>query len=134
MQSPQYANEAAVNPPEPPAELFSWLTSPTLHLAIGVILGLLAARVMRQRHVRWTWSSVAFAVALVAHSVLGSWTSTVGVAALCGGARGRHWHNEDIMAGGDMAEIAAKRRGPLDALRTLSRRLPQRVGLSSTPT
>jgi len=130
MQPSQYTSEVPVNPLEPLTELLGWLTSTTLHVAIGVILGLTAARVMRQRHLRWTWAASAFAVALLAHSLFGTWASTLGTAALCATARGRHWHNEDIMAGGDLAEIAAERHGPVHVLRALSRRVSERLGLS----
>jgi hypothetical protein len=119
---PSHHNEPVVNPLEPLTELLTWLTSTTLHVAVGVILGLIITRIMRQRHLRWTWAASAFGVALLGRSLFGAWTSTLSVAALCASARGRHWHNQDIAAGGDLAEIAADRRGPIDALRTLARR------------
>jgi hypothetical protein len=134
MQPSQFASEPPVDPFEPLAELVGWLTSTTLHLAIGVLLGLSAARLMRQRHLRWTWAAWTLLLVVVARSVLANWASTLGVAALCASARGRHWHTEDLMAGGDLAEIAAERRGPLDALRTLSRQLSKRIGVAPART
>lgn len=134
MQPPEYTSEVPVNPLEPLTELLGWLTSATLHAAIGVILGLIATRTMRRRHLRWTWAASAFAIALFVHSLFGTWASTLGTAALCATVRGRHWHNEDIMTGGDIAEIASERRGPIDVLRTLSRWTSEHLGFSPVPT
>ncbi len=128
MPSSSYATEPPINPLEPLAEMVGWLTSITLHVAIGVLLGLLIARVMRRRHLRWTWAASATAVLLPAHTAFAGWVSTLATAALCATVRGRHWHIEDLMAGGDLAEIAAERRGPLDALQALSSRLAGHAG------
>ena len=132
MPASQYTNEAPVNPLQPLSELVGWLCSTTVHIAIGVALGLFAVRVMRRRHLRWTWAACALPVALFAHSIFAGWASTLGTAAVCASARGRHWHAEDLMAGGDLAEIACKRRGPSDALRALARRLFERIVHLST--
>ena len=120
MQSSEFISEHPVDPLAPLAELFGWLTSTTFHLAIGVVLGLIVARVMRHRHLHWTWSVSALAFVVVAHSALLGWATTLGTAALCSAMRGRRWHREDLMAGADLAEIAAERYGPLDAARTLA--------------
>jgi TraM recognition site of TraD and TraG/Type IV secretion-system coupling protein DNA-binding domain len=58
--------------------------------------------------------------------------STLGVAAISATAWGRRWHREDIEAGGDLAVLAAGRRGPLDVLRLAARRAhlrDRRLGL-----
>jgi type IV secretory pathway TraG/TraD family ATPase VirD4 len=127
MSASQYTNEAPVNPLQPLSELLGWLCSTTVHIAIGVALGLFAVRVMRQRHLRWTWSVCVLPVALFAHSILAGWASTLVVAAVCAGARGRHWHAQDLMAGGDLTEIARKRRGPSHALYVFALRLFERI-------
>jgi hypothetical protein len=127
MPASQYTNETPVNPLQPLSELVGWLCSTTVHIAIGVALGLFAVRVMRRHHLRWTWAACALPVALFAHSILAGWASTLGAAAVCASARGRHWHAEDLMAGGDLAEIACKRRGPNHALFALARRLFERI-------
>ena len=134
MQFSQYASGAPAAPLEPLAELLDWLTSTTLHIAIGIILGLAVVRLMRQCHLRWTWAASVLGVVVVAHPLFGGWATTLGTSALCATARGRHWHHEDIIAGGDLAEIAAERRGPIDALRALSRRLRERRGDSQATT
>lgn len=127
MPASQYINEAPINPLQPLSELVGWLCSTTVHIALGITLGLLAVRVMRRRHLRWTWAVCAIPVALLAHSILAGWASTLGTAAICASARGRHWHAEDLMAGGDLAEIACKRRGPSHALHALAQRLFERI-------
>jgi hypothetical protein len=132
MPASQYTNEASVNPLQPLSELVGWLCSTTVHIAIGIALGLLTVRVMRRRHLRWTWAACALPVALLAHSILAGWASTLGTAAICASARGRHWHAEDVMAGGDLAEIACKRRGPSHALHALAQQLFQRIVHLST--
>jgi hypothetical protein len=132
MSASQYTNEAPANPLQPLSELVGWLCSTTVHLAIGVALGLFAVRVMRRRHLRWTWAACALPIALFAHSILAGWASTFGTAAVCASARGRHWHTEDLMAGGDLAEIACKRRGPSQVLSALTRRLFERIVHLST--
>ena len=59
---------------------------------------------------------------VLARAVLGGGlTFTLGTAALCATVRGRRWHREDVEAGADLADVAAMRRGPLDALRLLVR-------------
>jgi hypothetical protein len=130
----QYENEAQPNPLEPLAELLDWITSTTLHIAIGVVLGLIAVRVMRRRHLRWTWAPCTLPVVLFAHAVLAGWATTFTTAAFCASLRGRHWHTQDLWVGGDLAEIAAKRRGPLYALRVLARNVFRRMGSQATPT
>lgn len=135
MPAYQYKNEAQPDPLEPLVELLDWITSTTLHIAIGVALGLIAVRVMRRRHLRWTWAPCALPpIVLFAHSIFAGWATTLTIAALCASARGRHWHAEDLIVGGDLAEIAAERRGPSDALRALARNVSQRMGSPATPT
>ncbi len=130
MPSSEYSTEHQVNPLAPLGELVGWLTSTTLHVIIGVALGMIAARVMRYCHLRWTWAASALGVGVLAGSELSGWATTLDVAALCAAVRGRRWHREDLMAGGDLADIAAARRGPLAALRTLSLKLSERFGPS----
>ncbi len=127
MPASQYSNEVPVNPLQPLSELVGWLCSTTVHIAIGVALGLFAVHIMRRHHLRWTWAACVLPVALLAHSILADWASTLGTAAVCASARGRHWHAQDIMAGGDLAEIAGKRRGPRHALHALARRAFERI-------
>lgn len=130
MPSSEYINEvppageSQANPLQPLEHMLQWLTSTTVHLAIGFAIGLIVARVMRSRHLRWTWAATALGVVFVGRSILGGGlATTLGAAALCATVRGRRWHREDLDTGADLAEIAAQRRGPVDAVRSLARGL-----------
>ncbi len=115
------SHEAPLNretdPLAPLEHLVQWLVGTTVHVALGVLLGLLAARVMRHRHLHWSWAAGAFALVLLARAVLAGSAATLSVAALGAVVRGRRWHGEDLQAGADLAEIAAGRTTPLDGLR-----------------
>jgi len=132
MSSSEYTTEPAVNPLAPVEQLVHWLTSTTIHLAIGLPLGLAAAAAMRRHHLRWTWAAGALASVVLARRLLGGGALTLGMAALCATVRGRRWHREDLEAGADLAELAAGRRGPLDALRALARRAQSRWSAPGT--
>lgn len=133
MPSSEYINEGPLagegqaNPVQPLEQMLQWLTSTTVHLAIGLLIGLIAARAMRGRHLRWTWAASALGVVFVGYPILGEGLATVlGAASLCAAVRGRRWHREDLDAGADLAEIAAERRGPLDAARSTLSKLVSR--------
>jgi type IV secretory system conjugative DNA transfer VirD4/TraG family protein/helicase HerA-like protein len=116
------SHEATLNRETDPLALLEhpvqWLVGATVHVALGVLLGLLAARVMRHRHLHWSWAAGAFALVLLARAVLAGSAATLGVAALGAAVRGRRWHGEDLQAGADLAEIATGRTTPLDGLRS----------------
>jgi type IV secretory pathway TraG/TraD family ATPase VirD4 len=121
--SPTYSSpEPGLNPLAPLGELFHWLASTTLHVALGVILGWGVARLMRSHQLNWTWAGVAFVVWLIARPLFGGIALTVGVAALSAAGRGRRWRREDIEAGGDLAQIVRSFQGPLDAVRAVRAR------------
>ena len=122
MPSSEYKDEPAVNPLAPVEQFIHWLTTTTIHLAIGLAIGLIAATVMRGRHLRWTWAAGALVLVVLARRILGSGALTLGTAALCATVRGRRWHREDVETGADLADVAAGRNGPLDALRSLARK------------
>ncbi len=120
-------NEATLNretdPLAPLEHLAQRLLGATAHVALGVLLGLLVARAMRNRHLHWSWAAFAFALVLLARTVLAASATTLGVAALGAAVRGRRWHREDLQVGADLAEIAASRTTPLDGLRGALRRV-----------
>ncbi|HWX46225.1 MAG TPA: type IV secretion system DNA-binding domain-containing protein [Solirubrobacteraceae bacterium] len=124
---PTLANEPNLNqemdPLMPLEHLLRWLTGAILHIVLGVLLGLLAAYLMRRRHLHWSWAAATFALALLVRAALAGSASTLAVAALAAAVRGRRWHREDLRAGADLADIAAARTGPLDALRDGQRSL-----------
>jgi hypothetical protein len=133
MPSSRYTVEHPIDSPlKPLTELVGWLGSITLHLALGLLAGLIVTHIMRSRHLRWTWAASALPVLLLARPVLGVPLATLDTAALFATLRGRHWHRADLMAGGDLAEIAAARRGPRAALRVISSKLPRLVGYPPT--
>ncbi len=132
MRSSQFTAEPPANPLAPVTELAHWLISTTLHIAVGVLAGLIVTHLMRRHHLRWTWAASALALAVLARTTFEGWGTTLGATALCAAARGRHLHREDLLAGGDLAEIASARRGPLAAQRVLFQRLRQYVGSSPT--
>jgi len=119
--SPEPAPNAP-NPLESLDQLAHWLTATAVHGVLGVAIGLIAVRLMHHRDLRWTWAATGLGVVVLARPVLGGSSWTLGIAALCATVRGRRWHREETEAGADLAELAANRRGPLDALRTVVRR------------
>jgi len=129
--SPTYPSPEGGSNPFAPEEaqlssLLSWLMSTTLHVVLGVILGLGVARLMRHRQLHWTWALVAFGVVWIAQPLLGWLSLTLGVGALCAARRGRRWRREDIEAGGDVAQVARSFLGPLDVGRALHTRITLR--------
>jgi hypothetical protein len=114
---PTPAPEQGVNQLAPLGELMHWLTSTTLHVALGILLGWSVARLMRSHQLSWTWTAAALPVWLIARPLFGGLGLTLGVAALSASSRGRRWRREDIHAGGDLAQIARSFQGPLDAVR-----------------
>jgi type IV secretory pathway TraG/TraD family ATPase VirD4 len=104
------------DPLAPLEHVYQWVVGTTMHVVIGVLLGLLAARLMRRWHLHWSWAAGAFALVVLARSALAGDATSLGVAALGAAVRGRRWHGEDLNAGADLAEIAAERHTPLDGL------------------
>jgi hypothetical protein len=112
--------EGTVDPQTTVDEFLHWVLSTGLHLAVGVLLGSLATRWMRSRHLHWTWAAGALAALILARPDLGGATLTLAVAALLATLRGRRWHREDVEAGADLADLAARRKRLLDLLRPLA--------------
>ncbi len=114
---------------EPPADplapvhgLADWLLGTTSHVVLGLLLGVLAARLLRSRHLHWSWAAAGSTFVVLLAGTLAGLLSTVGVATVSATAWGRRWHREDIESGGDLAPLAADRHGPLDVLRLAARR------------
>jgi TraM recognition site of TraD and TraG/Type IV secretion-system coupling protein DNA-binding domain len=121
MLSTNPTGEPGVNPLAPLEQLAHWLMGATIQVVLGLSIGMIVARLMRSRHLHWSWAATGVALAVLLHPAFASLTSTLGVAALGATIWGRRWHREDIDAGSDLAEIAAGRRGPLDVLRSSAR-------------
>jgi conjugal transfer pilus assembly protein TraD len=110
------------DPLQPIEQLAHWLTAAAVHGLLGVAIGMIAVRLMHHRHLRWSWAAMGLGTIVLLGPVLDSSAAwTLGIAALCATKRGHRWHREEVDAGADLAERAANRRGPLDALRALAR-------------
>jgi Type IV secretion-system coupling protein DNA-binding domain len=112
--------EAQVDPLASLEQLERWLMGTTTHLVLGLALGLIVARLMRSRHLHWSWAAAGLALVVLAQPAVAGATSALGVAAFSATLWSRRWHREDLESGSDLAAIAARRRGPLDLLRSLA--------------
>jgi Type IV secretion-system coupling protein DNA-binding domain len=119
--------ERGVDPLAALEQVGHWLVTTTVHLAIAVALGFLLAGELRRRGLRWTWSTPALLLAMLARPLFGAYAPMLAVVGLTALVRGRRWHSEDLQAGADLAEIAEARRGPLAALATMQRSLERRI-------
>ncbi len=130
----RYTSSAArlASLPALPAELAHWLTGAAVAGVVGLSLGALAERTLRQRGLHWSWSAIALAVTLLLRPLLGVLAPTLAIAALAATLRGRRRHLEELDAGADLAARAARRIGPARRLRagldtiTLRRRRNER--------
>jgi len=118
MPSSNQFSESGVDPMAPIEQLLQWLLGTAVHCTLGLSIGMLIARMLRSRHLHWSWATVGLAaIVLVPVSVAGSpWTLLI--AGFSASVWGRRWHREDLDAGADLARLAARRLGPLDMLRT----------------
>jgi type IV secretion system coupling TraD/TrwB family protein len=108
--------EQQVDPLAPIEHLAHWLLDSGVHCALGLMIGAIAARLMRSRHLHWSWAAAALALVVLARGSLGGSSSMLAVASITAVGRGRGWHREDLDAGGDLADLAARRRTPTDVL------------------
>ena len=117
----------AENPLLPAQQLLHAATTSLWHVLIAALLGLIVARTLRSNHLHWSWAAVGLAPVVLVLHLLGESTLVVVAVALYATHRGRRWHQVDVDAGVDLAELAADRRTPLDAARSLARRLDARA-------
>ncbi len=119
MPSSNEPVEPRVDPLQPVDELLHWLTETALHVAIGMAIALVAARLMRRAHLHWSWAAFALALIVLLHGSLGAVALPLAVGAAGATRRGRRWHQEDLESGVDLAEVAMGRHSPLTLLRSL---------------
>jgi len=110
--------EAGVDPLAPIEQFARWLLADTLDCALGLILGACATRLMRRMHLHWSWAAALLALLALLPLELDRSSATLALALISAAATGRRWHSEDVDAGGDLAELAARRRAPTDTLRS----------------
>ncbi len=121
MRSQIAVTETSIDPTAQLWELLHLLERAAAGVVLGALLGAGCARLMRRLDLHWTWAAVALVIALTVRFAATPATAVVCVAALVAAFRGRRWHREDDEAGADLAELAARRRSPLDVLRALAR-------------
>jgi hypothetical protein len=112
MPSSEYAPFTGGDPLAPLAELMHWLLNGAIHLFLGLVLGLVTARIMRRRRLHWAWSACALPVLLILHLVFSATATLLLVGALLAMWLSRRWHLEDLEAGADLARGAALRNTP----------------------
>jgi hypothetical protein len=123
MSSTNPGPEPGLNPLTPVEHLAGWLTATTVQLGVALLIGVIAARVLRSRQLHWSWAAASLALLALVRVPLGRSAVALGVIAGLGAtAWGRRWHREDLEAGADLAEIAKRRRPPWDVLRSLAGR------------
>jgi conjugal transfer pilus assembly protein TraD len=113
-----------------PAELFAENTSllaPLAALAHGVVvaaaglllglaLAVLVARLMRAKGIHWGWAAIACPTIFLLRAPLHGAAVVLLIAALAATRRSHRWHREDLEAGADLAQAAARRLSPVDVL------------------
>ncbi len=108
------------------ASLAQRLTGMVILVAVGLALGLVAARLLRARNIHWSCGACASIAFWLLRPVLSNLAPALLAAAACATVRTRRGHLEDLHAGADLAAAAALRRGPLDILRKVAGRLALR--------
>lgn len=103
-------------PLTPFAPLTHWLAQAAPLAAIGLVAGVAGARLLRARGFHWSWALSPLVVAWPLRSVLSTVMPLIVAATVCATRRGRRRHREDVASGADLAEVAARRRRPLDLL------------------
>jgi hypothetical protein len=127
LEAGTLGSEPPVDPLAPVDRLVQWIAQTAVHVGEGIVLGLVAAPLMRHRHLHWSWAAAAFALIIAARGALGPLAPTLATAALTATVRGRRWHREDLEAGADLTDIARERLTPLGALRAGLRRVAASV-------
>jgi hypothetical protein len=106
-----------VGPLAPLSTLVHWLTGLAPLAVVGLLLGVVASRLMRARGLHWSWAAGAVLALWPLRSALAGFTPLVAVSALYATLAGRRRHREDVESGADLADVAAARRRPVDLIR-----------------
>jgi hypothetical protein len=92
-----------------------------LTCALGVAGGRLAASVMRELGLHWSWALLGLGVVVLLFGPLGDWGPALIVLAFTAAHRGRRLHTRDLESGGELAADARRRGTPPALLRALAR-------------
>jgi hypothetical protein len=105
-------------PLAPAWRLVHALLGVTVHVVMGIFVGMLAARLLRRSRLHWSWAPAGLAGLLPALELVAPSLLTVaGAALLSAAASGCRTHRRDLLMGADLACAARARRTPGDALR-----------------
>ena len=96
--------------------LLSAVGSPLVHVAVGLLLGLVLAPTARRSRLHWGWGLLALAVVALLRPGLGGIGLTGLTATIAATLRLRRRHREDLLAGADLAAAAKLRRSPAGVL------------------
>ena len=127
MEPPHSALEASPGPGGSIAILLRSLEHAATSAAFAVVLGVIAARVMRRQGLHWSWAFPAVFAAVLAGAFGPGARTALLLAAGWAALDGRRRHRRDLEAGGDLAELAAARLRPQDVLVALRCRLAERT-------
>jgi len=118
MPAPNPVTEHQPDPTAPVNAIAERLAHLTANAVLGLIVGSVAARLMRRAHLHWSWAAAPLVCeALATRSLVSTLTSTIGIATVSACLWGRRWHEHDAVLGADLAALAAGRRHPVDLLR-----------------
>jgi len=127
MPSPS-TSPAGGNEPQALLHAFAhWLGAASFECALGAALGLLAARAMRASHLHWSWAACTLALGVLAHPLAHGTALAFALASAVALKRSHRWHREDVEAGADLAEVAAGRQTPVDAVRAIAQAAAPRL-------
>ena len=78
MQSSNPYPEPGLNPAGPFEQLAGWLAGATIQVLLGLVIGMIAARLMRGRHLHWSWAAGALAIVLLSRPVFAEFDPDIG--------------------------------------------------------
>lgn len=121
MLSARSFSTVQFDPLTPLAQPAHLLIEALTHGGIAIGAGAVIARLMRRRHLHWSWAAGACgALVLARHALPGVDREALFVAGYATVSAHRR-HRRDIESGGDLAELAARRHGPVKLVSKFAR-------------